>query len=290
MRSCCRARTQPSQRTTLSAPNARRAQRSHSPSRPSPGYLIAKAQIQQGRFAEASRASRGRWRSTPRNPNRGSDSATSRRREGRGEEAIQLYERVRPLPLVNPEAIWRSAALHLEAGRRERARELLAGIPQAVQRTPEAAERLARAELVAGRPDLALTRLGGALRDFAWVPPLWLLKADLLDQQGDIEGALAARRSALELAPDRPVIQNVVAWTLGRLGRNLAEAEALAQSAIGKLGRRPPLLDTLATVRGARRALGRLARARRRGAHRRHPTQSGGSVVPARRGARGPRA
>jgi tetratricopeptide (TPR) repeat protein len=42
-----------------------------------------------------------------------------------------------------------------------------------------------------------------------------------------------------------------VAWTLGRLGRNLAEAEALASRAIAKLGRKPALLDTLATVRTA---------------------------------------
>jgi predicted Zn-dependent protease len=42
-----------------------------------------------------------------------------------------------------------------------------------------------------------------------------------------------------------------VAWSLGRLGRNLAEAEALAARALASTGRKPALLDTLATIRTA---------------------------------------
>ncbi len=219
---------------------------------PEPWVLIAKAQIQRGRLAEAKQSLEKALALDPEKPEPWLGLGFLAEGEGRSEEALELYERARTLPLVNPEAIWRSAALHLEAGRREQARALLAEMPQAELRSPEAAERLARAELMAGRPDLARTRLEGALRDFAWLSALWMLKAELLDQQGDLEGALAARRSAMRATPGRPGIQNAVAWTLGRLGRNLAEAEALAQSAIRKLGRTPPLLDTLATVRGAR--------------------------------------
>ena len=77
------------------------------------------------------------------------------------------------------------------------------------------------------------------------------LKAELLDQAGDLEGALAARREALRLAPERGDTENALAWTLARLGRDLPEAEQHAERAIARLGRVPPLLDTLAWVRVA---------------------------------------
>jgi arylsulfatase A-like enzyme/Tfp pilus assembly protein PilF len=178
--------------------------------------------------------------------------------EGRAEEAMEHYERARTQPNVPPAAFWRLAALQLEAGRRDAARELLAQIPQSELRFPDAAQRLARAERDSGRLDLARTRVDGALREFGHVPELWLLKAELLDQAGELREALAARRTALRLGPARADAQNAVAWTLGRLGRNLAEADALAARALAALGRQPALLDTLATVRIAQ---GRFAEA-----------------------------
>jgi tetratricopeptide (TPR) repeat protein len=171
--------------------------------------------------------------------------------EGRRDEAARRYEEVRALPVPSPEALWRLAALALEADRRDDARGLLAELPQAELRNPDAAQRLARAERTAGRPDLARTRIEGSLKEYPWIPELWLLKADLLDQAAELEGALAARREALRLAPGRPDVENAVAWTLARLGRELPEAEQRAEAAIERLGRLPPLLDTLASVRNA---------------------------------------
>jgi len=223
-----------------------------------PLVLIAKAQVQRGRFAEAKRSLERAVAVDPEKAEPWLGLGFLAEREGRVDEAIQLYERARALPLVYPEAIWRAAALQLEAGRRDEARVLLAELPPAEQRMPESAERLARAERAAGRVDLALTRVDGALRDFSHVPALWLLKGDLLDQQGQLRPALAARRRALELSPGRPDAANAVAWTLGRLGVELAEAERLASGAIERVGRKPALLDTLATVRTAQ---GRFAEA-----------------------------
>jgi tetratricopeptide (TPR) repeat protein len=216
-----------------------------------PHVLIAKAQIQRGQLAEAKQSLERAAALDPEKSDPWLGLGFLAERHGHREEAIQFYEQARARPLVSPEAIWRNAALQLEAGRRDEARALLAEIPQVEQRMPEAAERLARAERSAGRLELAHTRVDGALRDYPHLPNLWLLKAELLDQQGNLRGALAARRNALQLAPERPDLQNAVAWTLGRLGRNLAEAEALASRAIAKLGRKPALLDTLATVRTA---------------------------------------
>jgi arylsulfatase A-like enzyme/Tfp pilus assembly protein PilF len=170
---------------------------------------------------------------------------------GRTQEASQLYERARSLPIVSPEAYWRGAALEIEAGRLDAARALLAQLPQAELRLPEAALRLARAERAAGRAELARTRVDGALREYPQAPELWLLKAELLDQQGDLDGALAARRQAAQVAAGRADVENAIAWTLARLGRNLPEADALASSALAQLGRKPTLLDTLANVRTA---------------------------------------
>jgi arylsulfatase A-like enzyme/tetratricopeptide (TPR) repeat protein len=218
---------------------------------PEPWVIVAKVQLQNERPAEAKRSLDRALALDPERSTTWLGLGYLAESEGRVEEALQLYERARSVPNVSPEAHWRAAALLLELDRREQARPLLAKVEQSELRLPEAAVRLARAEREAGRAELARTRIDGALRDYPNDPEIWLLKADLLDQQGDLRAALAARRNALQLAPGRPGLQNAVAWTLGRLGRNLAEAEALASRAIAKLGRKPALLDTLATVRSA---------------------------------------
>jgi arylsulfatase A-like enzyme/Flp pilus assembly protein TadD len=165
-------------------------------------------------------------------------------REGRMDVARRRYEHVRSLPVPSPEAYWRLAAFALEDGDVAEARALLAEVAQSELRAPDAAHRLALAERRAGRTELARTRVEGSLRQYPWVPHLWMLKAELLDEAGDLEGALAARRRALELAPGSPDAENAVAFTLARLGRDLGQAERHAEAM-------PALLDTLATVRAA---------------------------------------
>jgi arylsulfatase A-like enzyme/Flp pilus assembly protein TadD len=172
-------------------------------------------------------------------------------REGRVADAVRRYEFVRSLPIPSPEAFWRLAAFALEDGRVDEARALLAEVPQAELRVPDAAHRLAVAERNAGRTALARTRVEGSLREYPWAPHLWMLKAELLDESGDLDGALAARRAALELSPGSPEVENAIAFTLALLGRDLDEAERHIEAALAKRGRAPALLDTLATVRAA---------------------------------------
>jgi tetratricopeptide (TPR) repeat protein len=220
---------------------------------PDPWIVIAKVQHQAGDDAEARRSLQRAVALDPEKSHAWLGLGVLAEDEGKHDEAMQLYQRARALPNVSAEVLWRIAALELEAGRRDAASAVLAQIPQVELRLPEAAQRLARAERDAGRSELALTRVEGALRAYPHVADLWLLKAELLDQQGDLHGAMAARRNALRLAPGQPDAQNAVAWTLGRLGRSLGEADALASRAIEQLGRKPPLLDTLATVRVSQR-------------------------------------
>jgi len=229
--------------------DARRALAMHEQAEP--WIAIGDAQLQQERHAEARRsfehaAALDREKAAP-----VLQLGWIAEREGRLDDAIGYYEQVRKLPVSSPEALWRLAALAIEGARRDEARALLAEVPQAELRTPEAAQRLARAERSAGRPELARTRIEGALRQYPWLPGLWLQKAELLDQGGDLEGALEARREALRLAPGRPDAENAVAWTLARLGRDLLEAEQRIETAIGRLGRVPSLIDTYASVRVA---------------------------------------
>ena len=218
---------------------------------PEPWLTLAAAQLQQDRPADAKRSFERAIALNPEKADGWLGLGWIDEREGRLDQARERYEHARTLPVVSPEALWRLAALDLEAGRRDDANRLLADLSQAELRLPDAASRLARAERAAGRPELARARVEGSLRDYPTQPELWLLKGDLLDDAGDPEGALAARREAAGLAPGRPDVENAVAWSLGRLGRDLPEAERRVDGAIAKLGRLPALLDTLAVVRAA---------------------------------------
>ncbi len=217
--------------------------------RPEPLLTIGDAHIQRGRLVEARQSYERAAALDPEKAAVWLGLGLIAELEGRLDEAAQRYEQARRVPLPSPEALWRLAALHIEAGRRDEARALLAEVPAAELRQPSAAERLARAERSAGHMALARTRIEGALREYSSSESLWLVKAELLDQLGDLDGALAARREALRLAPDRADALNAVAWTLARLGRDLPAAEQYAAQAIEKLGRRSALLDTLALVR-----------------------------------------
>jgi Tfp pilus assembly protein PilF len=210
---------------------------------------LGEAQLLQGRHAEARASFERAAALDPEKASAWLGLGLLAEREGRLDEAEKHYAHVRTLPVPSPDALWRLAALRIEAGHRAEARALLAEVPPAELRLPAAAERLARAERRAGRPELARTRVEGALREYPWSETLWLTQAELLDEVGDLDGALAARREVLRLAPDRPDAMNALSWTLARLGRELPQAEQYAERALRELGRRPALLDTLALVR-----------------------------------------
>ncbi len=217
-----------------------------------PWIVIAEAQIQQGLVAEARASFQHAVALDPEKPGIWLGLGRLAEHDGEPDVAAQHYGHVRALPVASAEALWRLAALHLEAGRREEARALLAEAPQAELRVPEAALRLADAEQSSGRPELARTRIEGSLREYPWSVDLWLMKAELLDQQSDLAGALVARREAQRLMPGRADAENALAWTLARAGSDLPEAQQHVETAIRRLGRVPTLLDTLALVQIAR--------------------------------------
>jgi arylsulfatase A-like enzyme/Flp pilus assembly protein TadD len=218
---------------------------------PEPLITIGRALIQQQRSAEAKQIFERTVSLYPEQSEAWVSLGWLAELDGQTDEARRNYDHARLMPVPSPDAVWHLAALALEAGRREEANELLSQLAQAELRVPDAAYRLARAELTTGRPELARVRVEGALHEYPAHPELLLLKAELLDQAGDVEAALGVRREVLQLVPGRPDAENVVAWSLARLGRDLPEAEQRVESALEKLGRLPALLDTLAVVRGA---------------------------------------
>jgi arylsulfatase A-like enzyme/Flp pilus assembly protein TadD len=111
------------------------------------------------------------------------------------------YDSARELRRIEAEALWRLAALEIESGEADQAHAALARLPQSVARAPQAAARLARAERATGRRDLALLRVRGSLRDYPAAPELLLALGDLLEDEGDLSGALAARQRAYDAAP-----------------------------------------------------------------------------------------
>jgi tetratricopeptide (TPR) repeat protein len=110
----------------------------------------------------------------------------------------------------------------------------------------------ARAELARGQPAAALRRLEQARARHPQDPELPRAQAVLLEAEGRLEPALAAREAALALAPQDPGAQNDVAWTLLRLHRDADRAHALALEAVARGGERAELLDTLAEAQLAR--------------------------------------
>jgi tetratricopeptide (TPR) repeat protein len=128
----------------------------------------------------------------------------------------------------------------------------LTKLPVAAVLPPRLALRAARVEAAAGRDDAALRRLSDALERHPGAEALARARGDLLEHNGRLEEALAARETALALAPSSVSAQNDVAWTLALLGRDLDRALGLAQTAADRSGEAPDVLDTLATVLLAR--------------------------------------
>ena len=167
---------------------------------------------------------------------------------GRLDESRRLYEEARAAPIPDPEPTWRLAALELERGDLERGRALLLELPQGYLRREDAALRVASAELRAGRAELAHLRVDAALRERPESQALLALKGRILEAEGDLRGARAAREEWLRLAPESASARNDLAWTLALLGQDLPRAHVLAEEAAAATRRTPEVLDTLAAV------------------------------------------
>ncbi|MEN8160404.1 MAG: sulfatase-like hydrolase/transferase [Myxococcota bacterium] len=170
---------------------------------PGPHNVIGRARLGQGDLDGARRSFERAAALDPEKPTPWLAFGLIAEQQGRIDAAIRQYRRAISVPVTVPEGYWRLAALEIERGQLDEARALLSQVPQAALRAPEAAHRLASAERTAGRLELARTRVDGALRDHDSNADLWRLKGELLDEAGDAEGALAARRRARELEPER---------------------------------------------------------------------------------------
>ena len=169
--------------------------------------------------------------------------------EGRADSvgARAQYERARALRRIEAEALWRLAALEIESGEAERARAALAALPQRAARAPEAAARLARAERAIGRRDLALLRVRGSLRDNPGDFELLGALGDLLEDEGDLAGALEAREGAYAAAPRDRKVALALARSLALSGAGLGRAVELASRSLSA-PHSPETLDSLALL------------------------------------------
>lgn len=87
---------------------------------------------------------------------------------------------------------------------------------------------------------LAEARAAGPVRDVE----LYLLQANALDRLGRPKEALAVLREGQKLAPDHPVLQNNLGYSLLELGGDLAEAERLIRAALAKEPENGSTLDS----------------------------------------------
>jgi arylsulfatase A-like enzyme len=143
----------------------------------------------------------------------------------------------------------------LASGREPEADAELARLaPEAASAAPWAALRRARAAAASGDRDPAIALLELARARHPRDPGLAAELGGLLEAAGRLTDALAVREAGLAAAPDSPLFQNDVAWTLALLGRDLDRALALAEGAAGALPGDPAVADTLAAVRRARDA------------------------------------
>ena len=175
---------------------------------------------------------------------------------GRRDESRSYYERARRATIPDPEPTWRLAALALEAGDVERGSALLRELPQGHLRQEDAALRVARAELEAGRSELAQIRVDAGLLEQPGSLRLLQLRAEILDARGELVQARTALELLLARLPGNPALQNDLAWTLVRLGKNLPRALELAKAAVAGSERLPETLDTLAAVLAAQQRWG----------------------------------
>ena len=169
--------------------------------------------------------------------------------EGSTVQAIRLYEQVEEGAFLLPS---RFAAAGLRAGDGDLA-AAVAGLEAFVRRSPqyafEVAEFLAALYTDTGDVAAALAQYELALAFKPELARLHLGRGTLLEGEGQLREALAALRRALELAPDNPMMQNALGYTLADHRRQLREADRLVRMALEQAPDSAAIIDSMGWVR-----------------------------------------
>lgn len=169
--------------------------------------------------------------------------------EGSTGQALRLYEQVDDGPFLLPSR-FAMAGLRAGEGSLETA---VAGLEAFIDRSPqyafEVAEFLAALYTDAGDLAAALEQYDRALEFKPELARLHLGRGTLLEAQGRLDEALAALRRALELAPDNPVMQNALGYTLADHRRQLREADRLVRLALEQAPGSAAIIDSMGWVR-----------------------------------------
>jgi tetratricopeptide (TPR) repeat protein len=111
-------------------------------------------------------------------------------------------------------------------------------------------QALMRANILATADRLAeaIETIDSALEFDPWNEELWLYRGGLIEQTGDIDGAVDSFREAHKLAPDDPQILNALGYTLTVAGQNYAEASSLINKALELRPDNPAFMDSMGWI------------------------------------------
>ena len=250
--------------------------------------------VRNQRWAEALIEARTVTKALPREPDAWTAVADLAFRTGHAPEARQALAHLTQLAPDDPAMATRVASVLAHAGHEDEAVEsartwqakhagdvrgptLVGGVLAAVGRTDSALVELRRA--IAAAPDSLGPRiiLARILQDrkrwpeaatewreaFRRFPAQYRLGLDLgfcLEQAGDLDGAVAAARDVLKLAPEDPAALNFLGYLFADHNRNLGEAEKLIARALAREPGNGAYIDSRGWVEFRQ---GRLTEARR---------------------------
>lgn len=170
-------------------------------------------------------------------------------REGDIEAALAGYGKLADSPLAL-QAREKAAALLLASHREAAALALFQGY---ARQHPEDTVDLTVAEAQVlgrhGRAAAALKLLDAALQSHPGHPALEYERAIVLEQAGEVNGAVQALERLLAERPDDPTVLNALGYTLADHDLQLPRAESLIRRALAQMPDNPAVLDSLGWVR-----------------------------------------
>lgn len=219
------------ERTRDAYDEARRAQ-SADPDDPEGLQVIADLAMRLKRTSEADAALARLRAINPGDPENTARAIVVMARNGRGREAARVADDwvaehpSHPAGLLLAVRAWSAAGVPDSAV--SRARRVVAAMPDSV----ESRRLLARSLQEAGRYREAETEWLVVQKLLPGEPAVWLDLGGCRERGGDIDGAVAAGRRALQMAPDWAPALNFTGYVLADHGRELEEARRLIERAL----------------------------------------------------------